>query len=88
MDSILPHSLMLLLSRKKDELRTASYYVLGLPDDPWICIAGDLDCGIVSRALLIWVLGSREELNLLCHCSELWVCADGQKEGGRKGYCP
>lgn len=32
MDSILPHSLMLLLSRKKDELRTASYYVLGLPD--------------------------------------------------------
>lgn len=54
---------------------------------PWIYIAGDLDCGIVSIALLDST-GVKRRINLLCHCSELWVCADGQKEGGRKGYLP
>lgn len=59
----------------------------GCQTHPRVCIAGDLDCGIVSIALLDRI-GSREELNLLCHFSKLWVCAYGQRKEGENGACP
>lgn len=59
----------------------------GCQTHPWVCVAGDLDCGIVSIALLDSI-GVKRRIKLTLPLQQALGLCRWTEEGGRKWCLP